>query len=517
MAVMPTVTLPGARTRLNIPGVTDVGPMMAPMGVPAASGEEMFWALPVGQPVVAPGGAGAAGRAGSNKPVTKPLADKPEPKPLAETPPPPVATAPPPVATTTAAPPPFQLDPNWWWQQFTGSSQYQMQAPNIRAEEDRIASQAGYRINRDATQGSSTYGQILYRVRNGAEGSGAIVARLETVPGSVPPQARYVYRDAAGNEYQPADLEIDVVRLKPGDVGYAEGQFGQAEMASAARMPDIGVQASRAGAGRSGVRAAAATMETQALQRALANIASQAGREFGATGQRWMDLINSLYPGLAESAKDLWEASQTPPPAGGGETGGETGGGTPGLPPGVPANQGPTIGVGGMTYGVGDQVAAGPFGVGMFSVKGEPGGKPPKNPKVRELYRGPGGVWWAWRPDGPKGKGWYKYVPEAPGAPSPTQAGVTTRPPASSTPPPPPAAAPPPPSGPQFSFGGATYSQGDRVPAGPSGVGQFSRKGSAPAGAPSNPPARTLWRGAGGVWFAYRPEGPNGAGWYRQP
>jgi len=76
-----------------------------------------------------------------------------------------------------------------------------------------------------------------------------------------------------------------------------------------------------------------------------------------------------------------------------------------------------------------------------------------------------------------------------------------------------PAAAP---TGPQFSFGGQTFAQGDRIPSGPNGIGKFTRKGSKPSGAPDKPPAGTLHRGQGGVWFVYRPSGPNGVGWYRQ-
>jgi hypothetical protein len=303
-------------------------------------------------------------------------------------------------------------------------------------------------------------------------------------------------------------------------------------MASAARMPDIGVAAARAGAGRSGVRAVGASREVQALQAALANLIQSAGGKFAETGTKWSDLINRLYPGLAESAQALVDASQTPPageepPAdGGGAPGGET-------PPAetAPGATGPAIGLpNGMSYGVGQQVPAGANGVGMFSQKGTPGGTPPKNPKPRELFRGKGGVWWAWRPNGPRGKGWYRYVPEAPGAPSPTQAGVTTRPvetqqPSTSTPTTPPA------SGPQFSFGGRSYSQGDRIPAGANGVGKFSRKISYDPRSQrivngnltslkiklSPPKPRELFRGPGGVWFVYRPSGPNGAGWYRQP
>jgi hypothetical protein len=43
-----------------------------------------------------------------------------------------------------------------------------------------------------------------------------------------------------------------------------------------------------------------------------------------------------------------------------------------------------------------------------YTVRGRPGGKPPAKPGVNDIYRGPGGVQWMWRPKGPSGPGWYK-------------------------------------------------------------------------------------------------------------
>lgn len=202
-------------------------------------------------------------------------------------------------------------------------------------------------------------------------------------------------------------------------------------MQSRAQQAGLGSTMAERGLRRSGIRGSAAVSQVQALLDALRSLTEQAGTQFASTTSRWSDLINQLYPGLAESAQSLWEASQVPPPGqqppaeGGGEGGGEA----PPAPPAPPAPQpGPSFSApNGITYGVGDQIAAGPDGVGMFSRKGTPGGNPPKDPKPRELFRGPGGVWWVWRPNGPNGKGWYRFVPAAPGAPSPTQAGVTTR------------------------------------------------------------------------------------------
>ena len=327
--------------------------------------------------------------------------------------------------TTTTTTPTF--DPNWWMQQLTSLPTWMMQSGGIAAEENRTAAEFGYEIMRDTRQGSPTFGQVLYRPRGSAERSGRIVGTLEQIPGSQPPQARYVYRNyETGEVVDPSMLEIDVVQIQPGDPRYREGRIGQTTMQSRAQQAELGSTLAERGLRRSGIRASAAVSQVQALLDALRSLTEQAGTQFASTTTRWSDLINQLYPGLAESAQSLWEASQTPPggeePPADGEAGGEA-------PPAPPAAQpGPSFSApNGITYGVGDRIAVGPDGVGMFSQKGTPGGNPPKNPKARELFRGKGGVWWVWRPNGPKGKGWYRYAPEAPGAPSATQAGVTTR------------------------------------------------------------------------------------------
>lgn len=324
---------------------------------------------------------------------------------------------PPPAAGTTAAPTPppappptpWAPDPNWWMQQFQATPDYQTQAPQIAAQENQTAARFGYSIRRDTTQGSPTYGQALYRPRGAEAGSGDVRAILEVVPGSVPPTARYVYKDASGKEYAAGDLEMDVVELQPGEAGYREGELGRSQMESRAAQADIGTGMAQRGLRSSGIRAGAAVGEVQRLLDSLRALSGEAGAEFTGTTSRWMDLFNQIYPGLSESAQGLYEASVAPPP-------------------GSDAGDG----------GAGD------------------GGE---------------------------------AAPEAPAAPT----------------------------GPQFTFGGQTFSQGDRVPPGPNGIGKFTRKGSKPSGAPDKPPAGTLHRGSGGVWFVYRPSGPNGAGWYRQP
>lgn len=43
-----------------------------------------------------------------------------------------------------------------------------------------------------------------------------------------------------------------------------------------------------------------------------------------------------------------------------------------------------------------------------YRQKGTPGGNPPANPSGGRLYRGPGGVEWQYRINGPSGRGWYR-------------------------------------------------------------------------------------------------------------
>ncbi len=45
---------------------------------------------------------------------------------------------------------------------------------------------------------------------------------------------------------------------------------------------------------------------------------------------------------------------------------------------------------------------------GKYATKGTPGGKPPGAPKGGTIFKGPGGVSWQYRINGPNGKGWYK-------------------------------------------------------------------------------------------------------------
>ena len=49
-----------------------------------------------------------------------------------------------------------------------------------------------------------------------------------------------------------------------------------------------------------------------------------------------------------------------------------------------------------------------PVEPGKYGTKGTPGGKPPASPRGGAIYKGPGGVSWQYRMNGPNGKGWYK-------------------------------------------------------------------------------------------------------------
>jgi hypothetical protein len=90
----------------------------------------------------------------------------------------------------------------------------------IEAQQGGIEAKYGFTIRRDTSTTSPTRGGAYYKPKGAAEGTGTILATISPVDGS------YVYKDAEGKVYTAADLEIDVVTLKPGDPGYIQGAFG---------------------------------------------------------------------------------------------------------------------------------------------------------------------------------------------------------------------------------------------------------------------------------------------------
>jgi hypothetical protein len=100
-----------------------------------------------------------------------------------------------------------------------------------------------------------------------------------------------------------ASLQLDVEQIQRGQSGYGEGRLGQAEMGSEARQFGIGDASARAGAGRSGMRANAASTESAQLQDALLGLSRQAGGDFTNIQNQYIDLYNEIYRDLAEEAE----------------------------------------------------------------------------------------------------------------------------------------------------------------------------------------------------------------------
>lgn len=287
-----------------------------------------------------------------------------------------------PVTTPAPAPtqaPSFAPTSSWWMQQFAADPRYMTQAPILEAERGSVGQEYGFTVARD------DQGRALYKTSGGATG----ITQQMRGDGSI------VYRDAAGNEYAPADLALDVRRIPRGQAGYLAGRFGAAEAASGARQQRIGEEAAQAGIGRSGMRAASQSAESAGLQSTLAGLTGEAGRALAGVDTRFGELYREIYKDLVERADELSE----PTPETTTETTTTT---TPVVQPtGAWWNALPSGKSGGKRI-----VPASSRGV--FVVAGNPGGGAPKSPKPGMAYKGTGGVVWVYRSKGPRGRGWYK-------------------------------------------------------------------------------------------------------------
>lgn len=208
-------------------------------------------------------------------------------------PPAPPAAPAPSTTTTTIA---FKPDASWWSRQFAADPRYLQSAPMLRSKEEGTAASYGYRIMR------SPSGQTMFKSK--ATGMGGITQVVDEKGNPIlDDRGAFQYKDAQGNVYSPADLEMDIQRIQKGEAGYLEGALGAAEAGSEKRQFDIGDVASRTvGARRSGMRRSAADMESQALQSALAGLIGRAAGEFGGIQSEYRDLYNQIYSDLLKSA-----------------------------------------------------------------------------------------------------------------------------------------------------------------------------------------------------------------------
>ena len=206
---------------------------------------------------------------------------------------------------TTITPPVFKPDSSWWTKQFAADPRWLQNAPMLRAKEESVASSYGYVINRNAA------GQPIFKSK--ASGAGGITQVLDANGSPVlDDKGAFQYKDAAGNVYSPADLEMDIQRVQRGQAGYLEGQLGGAEAGSERRQFEVGDVAARSGARRSGMRAQASDAETRALQSALAGLTTRAAGEFGGVQSEYMSLYNQIFGDLLKSVGDVQAPTETP-------------------------------------------------------------------------------------------------------------------------------------------------------------------------------------------------------------
>jgi hypothetical protein len=124
-----------------------------------------------------------------------------------------------------------------------------------------------------------------------------------------------VYKDADGKPYTADQLEIDVVRIKPGEAGYLEGALGSNVATSELNMRKLGDAAAQSGVGSSGIRGSMASQEG----------AGRAGREFslytkgmadvGATAAKYADLYRTIFDSIKGQAADYNSAPAPAPEA----------------------------------------------------------------------------------------------------------------------------------------------------------------------------------------------------------
>jgi len=398
---------------------------------------------------------------------------------------PPVVT--PPVVTPPVVTPPAATGsstPSYDYSAgYAADPRYATGLANIAANQVGIGNEYGLVINRDTNPSSPTYGMAMFRVPGQKPGTGNITAKIDPVTG------KSVYSDATGKVYPVTDLELDVRELKPGEPGYLKGSIGNAAAQSKNQQYNLANSAAQSGAKRSGMRGAVSTMEVSALQGALTKLGLGFGAAFRGTTDQYANLLNAIFPDQADKAAALASAPGT-----GTDTG--TGTGTsPVTPPVDPYKDLPSNTEAPESMPVPDRAA--------YTEKGTPNGSGlPDKPKAGDVFKGSGGVTWVYRTGGPDGAGWYKK-------PAATGGGGTGTGGAGGT-------------GGGAGTGADPYgslpsnsSAPDLMP--PTNRGNYTEKGT-PTGSnlPKNPKAGVVFKGAGGVTFVYRTDGPSGKGWYKK-
>lgn len=220
-----------------------------------------------------------------------------------------IATPPALKVAAPPAPPAAPRAPFNYADAFYAAPGYSESLAGINQQLGGIESKYGFTIRRDVNPTSPTRGGAYYKPKGSPEGSGTILATVNPVDGS------YVYKDSAGKVYPAADLEIDVVTLKPGDVGYLEGAYGSNAATSDLNMRKMSDAAAQSGVGASGIRGAMASQEGAARAARNFSLTAQAGADLGATTAKYADLYRTIFDSIKGQAADYNSAPAPAPEA----------------------------------------------------------------------------------------------------------------------------------------------------------------------------------------------------------
>ena len=209
------------------------------------------------------------------------------------------------IATPPPTPPPTPRAPFNYADAYYAYPGYGESMAGINAQQGGIEAKYGFTIRRDTSPTSPTRGGAYYKPKGAAEGTGTILATISPVDGS------YVYKDSAGKVYTAADLEIDVVSLKPGDPGYIQGAFGATAATSDLNLRKMSDAAAQSGVGASGIRGSMASQEGAARAAREYDLTAQAGADLGATTAKYAELYRTIFDAIKGQAADY---NAVPPP-----------------------------------------------------------------------------------------------------------------------------------------------------------------------------------------------------------
>ena len=212
-----------------------------------------------------------------------------------------------PAATTLTPPPPTPTPraPFNYADAYYAYPGYGESMKGIEAQQGGIEAKYGFTIRRDTDTNSPTRGGAYYKPKGAAEGTGTILATISPVDGS------YVYKDSAGKVYTAAELDIDVVTLKPGDPNYIQGALGATAATSDLNMRNLGDAAAQSGVGSSGIRGSMASQEGAARAAREFDLYGQGMADLGATTAKYAELYRTIFDAIKGQAADY---NAVPPP-----------------------------------------------------------------------------------------------------------------------------------------------------------------------------------------------------------